>query len=200
MLQKARYIDESRCIACGICAEKCPKKVPNDFNQGLNSRKAAYVLYPQAVPLKYAIDKEHCIYFLKGKCRACEKFCPAEAIDFSQDGPGPESERRLGDSGSGFPDFRRPSEAGIWLRPLSQCDYGSGIRADVVGHRAHRRPYQAPLRWRRAGKNRLDTVRRVPGCRPRPALLLLGLLHVRHQAGHYCPGARCQNSAHHFLH
>ena len=84
VLQKARYIDASRCIACGICAEKCPKKVPNDFNQGLNSRKAAYVLYPQAVPLKFAIDKEHCIYFLKGKCRACEKFCPSDAIDFSQ--------------------------------------------------------------------------------------------------------------------
>ena len=84
VLQRARYIDASRCIACGICAEKCPKKVPNDFNQGLNFRKAAYVLYPQAVPLKYAIDKEHCIYFLKGKCRACEKFCPSDAIDFSQ--------------------------------------------------------------------------------------------------------------------
>jgi heterodisulfide reductase subunit A len=84
VLQKARYIDESRCIACGICAEKCPKGVPNEFNQGLNLRKAAYVLYPQAVPLKYAIDREHCIYFLKDRCRACEKFCPSQAVDFSQ--------------------------------------------------------------------------------------------------------------------
>jgi heterodisulfide reductase subunit A2 len=82
---KARYIDESLCIACGVCAEKCPKKVPDEFNQGLSSRKAAYVLYPQAVPLKYAIDKEHCIYFLKGKCRACEKFCPTKAVDFSKE-------------------------------------------------------------------------------------------------------------------
>jgi heterodisulfide reductase subunit A len=86
VLQKPRYILESRCIACGICAEKCPKQVPNEFNQGLNMRKAAYVLYPQAVPLKYAIDEEHCIYFRRGKCRACEKFCPAQAIDFSQTG------------------------------------------------------------------------------------------------------------------
>jgi heterodisulfide reductase subunit A len=82
--QKARYIDTDRCIACGICAEKCPKKVPNEFNQGLNFRKAAYVLYPQAVPLKYAIDQEHCIYFRKGTCRACEKFCPAQAVDLAQ--------------------------------------------------------------------------------------------------------------------
>jgi heterodisulfide reductase subunit A len=84
VVQKARYIDESKCIACGICAEKCPKKVPDEFNQGLSARKAAYVLYPQAVPLKYAIDKEHCIYFRKGTCRACEKFCPSQAVDLSQ--------------------------------------------------------------------------------------------------------------------
>ncbi len=84
VLKKARYIDESRCIACGICAEKCPKQVPSEFNQGLNKRKAAYVLYPQAVPLKYAIDEEHCIYFRRGKCRACEKLCPSKAVDFSQ--------------------------------------------------------------------------------------------------------------------
>jgi len=85
VLQKARYIDESRCIACGICAAKCPKQAPDEFNQGLSFRKAAYVLYPQAVPLKYAIDKARCIYFLKGKCRACEKLCPSQAVDFSQE-------------------------------------------------------------------------------------------------------------------
>ena len=83
--QPARYIDLAKCIGCGVCAEKCPKKVPDEFNQGLGTRKAAYVLYPQAVPLKYAIDKANCIYFKKGgKCKACEKFCPAGAVDFSQ--------------------------------------------------------------------------------------------------------------------
>ena len=79
-----RFVDPAKCTGCGVCAEKCPKKVPDEFNQGLSSRKAAYVLYPQAVPLKYAIDKEHCIYFLKGKCRACEKFCLAQAVELSQ--------------------------------------------------------------------------------------------------------------------
>ncbi len=81
--QRARYIDVAKCIACGLCAEKCPRKVPDAYNLGLSKRKAAYVKYPQAVPLKYAIDKEHCIYFeKKGKCRACEKFCPAGAVSF----------------------------------------------------------------------------------------------------------------------
>jgi heterodisulfide reductase subunit A len=73
-----------KCIACGTCAEKCPKKVDDPFNENLIKRKAAYVDYAQAVPLKYAIDKENCIYFKKGKCRACEKFCPTDAINFEE--------------------------------------------------------------------------------------------------------------------
>ncbi len=80
--QYPRYVDMDKCIACGICAEKCPKKVINEYDAGLNKRKAAYVKYAQAVPLKYALDPEQCIYLKKGKCRACEKFCPADAIKF----------------------------------------------------------------------------------------------------------------------
>ncbi|ABK17660.1 CoB--CoM heterodisulfide reductase iron-sulfur subunit A family protein [Syntrophobacter fumaroxidans] len=82
--EQPRYVDSSKCIACGVCAEKCPKKVDDLFNEGLGKRKAAYVKYPQAVPLKYVIDEDNCIYFKSGKCRACEKFCPAGAVDFSQ--------------------------------------------------------------------------------------------------------------------
>ena len=77
-----RYIDMDKCIACGLCAEKCPKKVDDEFNMGVGKRKAAYIKYGQAVPLKYAIDAENCIYLTRGKCRACEKFCPTGAINF----------------------------------------------------------------------------------------------------------------------
>ncbi len=86
--QRPRYIDMDRCIACGVCAEKCPYKAADEFNEGLNQRKAAYVKYPQAVPLKYAIDPDRCIYFKPdkkgkiGRCGACEKFCPAGAVNF----------------------------------------------------------------------------------------------------------------------
>jgi len=71
-----------KCIACGLCAEKCPKKVDDEFNMELDKRKAAYIKYGQSVPLKYAIDADHCIYLTRGKCRACEKFCPTGAINF----------------------------------------------------------------------------------------------------------------------
>jgi heterodisulfide reductase subunit A len=72
------------CIACGACAEKCPKKVVDRYNNGLVKRKAAFVEYPQAVPLKYCIDGESCIYIQKGKCGACKKLCPTGAVNFDQ--------------------------------------------------------------------------------------------------------------------
>ncbi len=82
MLKHPRFVDMEKCIACGSCAEKCPKKVDDPFNENLAKRKAIYVDYAQAVPLKYAINKDECIYFQKGKCRACEKLCPTKAINF----------------------------------------------------------------------------------------------------------------------
>jgi len=83
--KKARYIKEEDCTGCGICIEKCPKTVVDDvFEAGLGYRKAVYRPFPQAVPKFPVIDYETCIYFEKGTCKACEKFCPTEAIDFEQ--------------------------------------------------------------------------------------------------------------------
>ena len=82
LIRYPRYVDMEKCIACGVCAEKCPRKVTNEYDAGLNKRKAAYVQYAQAVPLKYALDADQCIYLTRGKCKACEKFCPADAIFF----------------------------------------------------------------------------------------------------------------------
>ena len=76
------YIDPEKCIACGHCADKCPRKVDDVFNAGMGKRKVAYIKYGQTVPLKYVIDGENCIYLQKNRCKACEKFCPTGAINF----------------------------------------------------------------------------------------------------------------------
>jgi heterodisulfide reductase subunit A2 len=83
--RKPRYVDEELCTGCGTCAEKCPwKKIPSEFDLGLGKRPAIYFPFAQAVPRVPVIDVANCAYFKTGKCRACEKFCPRGAIDFSQ--------------------------------------------------------------------------------------------------------------------
>ncbi len=83
--KKARYVDEEKCTGCGLCQEKCPWKVTSEFDMGLGQRKVIYTPFPQAVPNVPVIDRQNCAYFQKGKCRACEKFCEAGAIDFEQE-------------------------------------------------------------------------------------------------------------------
>ena len=83
--QKARFVDPDKCTGCGICETKCPKKVTAEFEQGLAKRKAIFSLFPQAVPSTRAIDPDHCLYLNKGKCRACEKYCDAGAINFNDE-------------------------------------------------------------------------------------------------------------------
>ena len=84
--KKARFVNEALCTGCGICQEKCPKKVIDEvFEAGLGYRKAVYTPFAQAVPKFPVMDKENCTYFIKGTCKACEKFCPTGAIDFKQE-------------------------------------------------------------------------------------------------------------------
>jgi heterodisulfide reductase subunit A len=83
--KKARYVDDEKCTGCGICVEKCPRKViDHQFEAGLGYRKAIYTPFPQAVPRIPVIDTESCIWFSRGKCQACLKLCPTQAIDFDQ--------------------------------------------------------------------------------------------------------------------
>jgi heterodisulfide reductase subunit A len=86
--KKARFINEDSCTGCGICWEKCPKKVVDEvFEVGLAYRTAVYRPFPQAVPKYPVIDKENCTYFINGKCKACQLFCPTSpnSIDFEQE-------------------------------------------------------------------------------------------------------------------
>jgi heterodisulfide reductase subunit A len=84
--RKSKSLDEKLCTGCGLCTTKCPvKKIPSEFNEGLGMRPAIYVPFPQAVPNKPVIDRIHCTYYIKGKCRVCEKVCPTQAIRFDQE-------------------------------------------------------------------------------------------------------------------
>ena len=83
--KKARYVDETKCTGCGLCTEKCPqKKVPNEFNLGLDNRRAIYIPFAQAVPKVAAIDPNYCTMLKSGKCGVCSKVCTAGAIDYQQ--------------------------------------------------------------------------------------------------------------------
>jgi heterodisulfide reductase subunit A2 len=83
--KKARMIDTDLCTGCGDCWERCPSKVIDEvYEAGLGYRTAVYRQFPQAVPKYPVIDTESCIYFKNGRCRACEKFCPTNAIKFDQ--------------------------------------------------------------------------------------------------------------------
>lgn len=83
--QKPRYVITELCTGCGICVEKCPKKVVDDvYEVGIGYRKVVYTPFAQAVPKYPVIDRPNCTFFQKGTCKACEKFCPTNAIDFNQ--------------------------------------------------------------------------------------------------------------------
>ena len=84
ILKKARYVKESECINCGLCAEKCPMRVEDVFDRELRKRRAIYMYYLQGVPAVMTIDKEKCLWFTKNACRICEKTCERDAIDFEQ--------------------------------------------------------------------------------------------------------------------
>ena len=82
--QKARFVDPEKCTSCGTCAEKCPSKVPNEYNFGHDVRKAIYKDYPQGIPSVFTIDTAHCRVFQGKKCGVCQKVCPAGAVDYEQ--------------------------------------------------------------------------------------------------------------------
>ena len=64
-----RFVDPLKCVGCGDCEKVCPVELPDEFNEGLSSRRAAFRLYPQAIPAAYVIEK-------KGVA-PCRDACPA---------------------------------------------------------------------------------------------------------------------------
>ena len=118
-----RYVDVEKCIACGKCTEKCPKKVNSEYDAGTGKRKAIYVKYAQAVPLKYQIDANACIRLQKpGACGFCEKVCDAGAINFDDTEKIHELNVGAVVLAPGFEAYD-PTDAGVW---------GFGVYPNVI--------------------------------------------------------------------
>jgi quinone-modifying oxidoreductase subunit QmoA len=74
-----RFVND-KCVACNDCTEACPIEVPNDFNAGMDMRKAAYMPHAQSFPQHYTIDESAC---KKGDCSKCVDACKYDAIDLN---------------------------------------------------------------------------------------------------------------------
>ncbi|MEW6568159.1 MAG: CoB--CoM heterodisulfide reductase iron-sulfur subunit A family protein [Chloroflexota bacterium] len=79
-VQKPRYVDVDACTGCRQCEYVCPIDVPHPFDRHLGAHRAAYVPFSTAVPQKALIEMENCIL-----CGKCQRECPANAIDFTQE-------------------------------------------------------------------------------------------------------------------
>lgn len=78
--QEPRYVDPSRCIGCGYCAQVCPVELPDGYQQHMTMRKAAYKVALRAAPDVYVIDRgPYC-----DECGECVAVCPSDAIDLDQ--------------------------------------------------------------------------------------------------------------------
>lgn len=78
--QEPRYVDMTKCINCGYCAEVCPVNLPDDYQQGLTSRKAAYKVSARSAPDVYLIEKNDAC----DDCHKCEQVCPSHAINLNE--------------------------------------------------------------------------------------------------------------------
>ena len=84
VLKRARFVVESACTGCLECTQKCPTKVPDEFDMNLRMREAVYTYFMQAVPNVATIDRDNCLYLTKGRCGICKRICQAGAIDYEQ--------------------------------------------------------------------------------------------------------------------
>ena len=85
ILKKPRYIKEDLCNSCGECSKVCPVVVPNEFDEGLSSRHAIYVPFPQAVPATYTLDMKACLGLFPLACEKCSQVCEPKAINYDME-------------------------------------------------------------------------------------------------------------------
>jgi heterodisulfide reductase subunit A len=84
VVKKPRYVDPAKCTSCGKCTEVCPVTVPNEYEEGLTSRKAIHLPSPIAVPHSYILDSQACLGLFPLACERCSQACEPGAIDYDQ--------------------------------------------------------------------------------------------------------------------
>jgi len=84
VLRRPRYVDETKCTGCGVCSQYCPVTLPDPHNQYLSSKKAIDILYTQAIPSKYFVNPDYCLFLNRQECKQCTRACQTGAIDFEQ--------------------------------------------------------------------------------------------------------------------
>ena len=84
--KRARRVSAEACFGCDECMKACPvNSIPNEFNEGLDTRSAIYIPYPGSLPNVAVIDDKQCLRFQGQECTACADACPFGAVDFAQE-------------------------------------------------------------------------------------------------------------------
>jgi len=145
--KKPRYIDLDKCTGCGECGQVCPVIIPDRFNAGLGVQRAAYKLYPQAVPNAYAIEKRG--------IAPCRNACPA------------------GQRAQGYIALIREGRYEDALRVIKEDNPFPGICGRICNHRCedacNRGKLDEPINIRALKRFVTDKVYEKPRVRPEPA-------------------------------
>ena len=116
ILKQPRYVDEKACTGCRQCEYECPITLPNPFDRNLGAYRAIRVPFSTAVPQTAALDIENCLL-----CGKCEKVCPVNAVDFTQQPQTFQIETAAIVLATGFE-----------LTPIVKKDYGGGKLRNVI--------------------------------------------------------------------
>ena len=183
------HVNPTRCTGCGDCVEACvlKKGVPSEYEEAMARRRAIYIPFPQAVPLKAVVDESTCLLLSKGKCKkSCVEACKAGAIDFDQKEE--EIEREVGSIiiTTGYDTFD----------PHRLPQYGYGIYENVITGLQFERlsSPSGPTRgeilaqgWKQTQGHCLSSLHRKQGRECKPPLLK-DLLHGLDETGPSCQG------------